>query len=161
MNSLIHRNRKAGFSLIEVMLALAVFGVAIGGLIGIMSATTRNTGETLERTAAVNFMKFVTSEVTRRAASEPSLSLAGIIPSTFPAVMTRDGSEFAFGSSSVSGPFAAFFEASIASGPTALATTNYTSAVPVAYRVEIEVVWPANAPSAQQSSIRTHHVFTR
>lgn len=67
MNLTRHQYRKStdrsGFSLVEVILALAIFSMAIGGILGILASSARTAGNVLERTSAVSVLKYATSLV--------------------------------------------------------------------------------------------------
>lgn len=65
------RRSQQGFTLIEVMISMVVFMVALLGLVALQKASIAGTNKGREHTAAVNIAKFVMTQLENEAASWP------------------------------------------------------------------------------------------
>jgi prepilin-type N-terminal cleavage/methylation domain-containing protein len=150
---------KSGFSLVEVILAVAIFSMAVGGILGILTSSASNTSLVLERTMASNLLKGTIAHIeqTQQIALENgnafgTSEISAIFPLQYSAngVPTGDSDDNIFSK--------AYYR--ITATVTAINPPDSPGNVrPLAARVAMEVEWPADAPAVKRRKQTLNHVF--
>ena len=144
-NSLLAEKKKSAFTLVEVVVAVGVFALAIVGVIGLLGPTTQNINDTRDADAAARVIGSIQAALQR----ESFTTIAGQFDKGYVFFSSRSGEKIGMASSSVWGTtnkdIEKFFEFSLTRN-TQLSdnsTNPDTSAGYLAFFVSLR--WPAYA----------------
>ncbi len=156
-------SRRRGFSLVEVMIALAIFGAVTAGVLGVLVQGSRSGARTLERSQGAEILKqafIILNVLAEENKGDVSLTNANDIQDYFPMEFTRDGllvgsdGQVQVGDDILSQPFyLVTVERAIV-----LRAPEY-GAVP-AVGLELKVEWPIRSIQANRSELTLSNVVT-
>lgn len=142
------KHNKSGFSLVEVILALAIFSMAIGGVLGILVSSSRSVGEVSERSISVNVLREAVAFVEAQLVKNPSYDVLSAFAS--PMEFTIEGVIADGGSGVLNDPYYVVV----------LKNSDDIVSNEIGIGVTLEVQWPKSTTNVNLRSKQTlKHVF--
>lgn len=150
-------NDKA-FSLVEVILALAIFSMAIGGILGILASSSRSVGEVTNRSMALNVLREAVSLIER----EMEITIADgqnfndtNVRALFPEEFNINGQVAGAASNVLTAPY---YRVVIPAGTEGISLIS-SGGNTVGAGITLEVQWPLSETEARRSKQTLKHVL--
>jgi uncharacterized protein (TIGR02598 family) len=145
----VKRNSKAlGFSLIEVVVAVGIFALAIVGVIGLLGPTTKNVADVADSDAATRVVNAIQSALQESVQSQATgfTNLGTALDGNYTYYANKDGTKV--GKGAIVPNNEKFFEFALIRN-TALSGTNTSGDATAGYLAfTISLRWPAYLPNA-------------